>query len=127
MYLHNSRTMDMATTSILFIEFPELLFHLDPVIDSVYITGTCHFRLYFFYRRDIVVPFSHPLFDLATPFIAIPIHMAHPATPPTTPPVPSPTSPPQIVPSLSLLMMMTKQRQQTHLPDCPPDLVMALL
>ena len=69
------------------------------MIDSVYITGTCRFRLYFFFLRDFAVPLFHPLFDPATPFIAIPLHMAQPAPSPTVIP---PASPPQIVPSLSL-------------------------
>ena len=90
MYLHYSQTMDMVATTILFIEFPELQFHLDPVIDSVYITGTYCFCLFFFFRRDFIVPLSHPLFNPIAPFIAIPVYIAHPAAPP----VPPPASPP---------------------------------
>ena len=89
--------MDMAATAILYAELPELQFHYDPVIDSLYITATCHFHLYFFFRRGFAVPLFSPLFDPITPFLAIPLYMAHPAAPPVSPP----TSPPQVVPSLS--------------------------
>ena len=101
MYLHHSQTMDMAATAILFLKFLELQLHLDSVIDSLYITGTCHFCLYFFFHRDFTVPLSHLLFDPAAPFIAIPLHMTHPAASPAAPPVLRPASPPQVVPSLS--------------------------
>ena len=94
MYLCHSWAMDMAVMAILFIELLELQFHLDPMIESVYIIGTCHFCLHFFFRRDFAVPLSHPLFDPAVPFIAIPLHLAHPAA--LT--IPPPPSPPQIVP-----------------------------
>ena len=94
MYPRYSQTIDMAVTTILFIEFLKLQFHLDPVIDSVYIIGTCHFHLYFFF---CMVPLSHPLFDPTIPFIAILVHMAHLVASP----VPPPTSPPQVVASLS--------------------------
>ena len=89
MYLRHSQTTD--------IEFPELQFHLDPEIDFMYITDTCHFHLSFFFHKDFAVPLSHPLFDPVTPFIAILVHMAHLVASP----VPPPTSPPQVVASLS--------------------------
>ena len=99
--------MANATTGALFIEFPELHIHLDPFIDSVYISGSCHFRLYFFFRRDFVVPLMHPLFDpIALYIVIIPLYMAHPFPPPpavaalATPSPPA--SPPQQVPSISL-------------------------
>ena len=88
----------MDATTVLFIEFPDLQFHYDAMFDSLYITGACHFHMYFFAHRDFAVPFFHPLFDLAAPYIAIFLQVAHPA-PPTTPPAPA--SPPQVVPSLS--------------------------
>ena len=91
----------MAVTTILFIEFPELQIHLNPMIDSMYITRNCHFRLYFFFRRDFVVPLSHPLFDPAAPFLAILLYMAHPTPPLAALAASPPTSPPQVVPSLS--------------------------
>ena len=69
--------MDQAVTTFLFIEFPDLEFHIDPVIDSVYIICTYRFRLYFFFRKDFGVPLSHPLFDLVAPFTAIPHYTGH--------------------------------------------------
>ena len=53
MYLCHSQTMDMAAMTFFFIEFPELQFHLDPMIDSMYITGTCCFHLYFFFSQRL--------------------------------------------------------------------------
>ena len=101
-YPHHSQTMDQAATSILFIEFPDLQFHIDLVIEFIYITSTCRFRLYFCFHRDFLVPLFHPLFESVAPFIAIPLHMVQPA-PPLAPPVATPpASPPQVVPSLSL-------------------------
>ena len=67
---------------ILFVEFPKLHFHLDPIIDSVYIAGNCRFHFYFFFSRDFTVPLSHPLFDPTAPYVAIPIYLAHPFPPP---------------------------------------------
>ena len=83
----HSQTMNMAVIVI------ELQWHYDHVMDSLYMTGTCRFRLYFFFRRDFAVPLFHHLFDPTTTFLAIPLYMAHP--------VPPPASLPQIVPSLS--------------------------
>ena len=104
-----------AATGILFIEFPELHIHLDPFIDSVYISGSCCFRLYFFFRRDFAVLLMHPLFDPAAPYIVIPLYMAYPFLSPPAAPTPAlvvpvaaaltappPASPPQQVPSISL-------------------------
>ena len=99
MYSRHSQITKMDATTILFIEFPDLQFHHDPMFNSLYITSTCHFCLYFFAHRNFVVPLFHPLFDPTTPYIAIPLHMAHLA-PPTAPPA-APASPPQVVPSLS--------------------------
>ena len=83
MCLRHSQTMDMAVTTIL---FPELQFHYDPVIDSLYITATCRFYLYFFVRPDFAVRSFSPLFDTTTPFLAIPLYMAHPIAPPASSP-----------------------------------------
>ena len=93
--------------SILFIEFPDLHFHLDLVIDSVYIAGSYRFHFYFFFCKDFAVPLSHPLFDPSAPYIAIPLYMAHPFPPPPPPAavaatIVPPASPPQQVPSISL-------------------------
>ena len=101
-YLRHSQTMDQVVTSVLFIEFPDLQFYIEPVIDSVYITGTCHFRLYFFFLRSFAIPLFHLLFVPAAPFVAIPLHMAQLAPPLAPPAGAPPASPPQVVPSLSL-------------------------
>ena len=95
-------------TSVLFIEFPDLHIHLSPFIDFVYISGSCRFRLYFFFHRNFAVPLTHPLFDPSTPYVAIPLYTAHPVPPPlatAAPAVPAtapPASPPQQLPSISL-------------------------
>ena len=93
----HSQTMDMAATVILFAELPELQFHYDFTIDSLYIIATCCFRLYFFFSRDFAAPLFSPLFDLTTAFLATPLYMAHPKAPPVSPL----TSPLQVVPFLS--------------------------
>ena len=74
--------MDMATTVVLFTELLELRLHLDPMPDSIYITATCHVRLYIFFHRAFVVPLFSPLFDPVFPFLSIPLHMTHPVAPP---------------------------------------------
>ena len=89
--------MNMAATTILFTELLKLQFHYDPMIDSLYITATYHFHLYFFFHRDFAVPLFSPLFDPAAPFLAIPLYMAHPAAPSIS----SLASPPQLVLFLS--------------------------
>ena len=60
MYPRHSQTVMMDMTAVLFIEFSDLQFHFDPMFDSLYITGACCFRLYFFGRRDFAVPLFHP-------------------------------------------------------------------
>ena len=103
--------MDRAAIRVLFIEFPELYFHIDPYLDSVYTSGNCRFHFYFFLLQDFDVPLAHPQFDPSAPYIAIPLYMAHPFPPPAAaaaapavplvaPPVRA--SPPQVVPSLFL-------------------------
>ena len=93
-YPHHSQTATMDAMAVLFITFPDLQFHYDPMFDSLYITGTCHFRLYFFARRDFAVPLFHPLFDLTAPYIAISLQVAYPAPPAVSPIAPSaPASP----------------------------------
>ena len=99
----HSQTAAMDVTAVLFIEFPDLQVHYDPVFGSLYITSTYRFRLYFFALRDFAIPLFHPQFDPATPYIAIALHMAYPAPPAplaTTPPASPPTSPPQVIPAL---------------------------
>ena len=101
--------MANAATGVLFIEFPDLHIHLDPFIDSIYISGSCRFRLYFFFRCDSAVPLTRPLFDPSAPYVVIPLYMAHPFTPPpaaaaaaAVPAAAPPASPPHQVPSISL-------------------------
>ena len=70
---------------------------------SLYITGTCCFCFYFFSLRDFAVPLFHPQFDPAAPYIAIALHVAHPAPPvplAAAPPASPLTSPPQVIPAL---------------------------
>ena len=59
-------------------------------------TASSRFHLYMFFGRAFVVPLLNPLFDPSTPFLGIPLYMAHPipvpphqAPPPTTPPQPA--------------------------------------
>ena len=102
---HHSQIMENVATGVLFIEFPNLHFHLHPFMDSGYIAGSCRFHFYFFFNRDFVVPLTHPLFNPTAPYIAIPIYMAHPFPPPVAAvaaaPAASPAASPQQVPSIS--------------------------
>ena len=104
---HHSQTMENAVTSVLFLEFPDLHFHLNPVLDSVYITGSYRFRFYFFFSIDFAIPLSHPLFDPTIPYVAISIYVAHPFSPPAAAaavavaPVSPPAASPQQAPSMS--------------------------
>ena len=79
---------------VLFLEFPDLHFHLDLVLDSAYIASTCRFRFYFFFHRDFAVPLTYPLFDPSAPYIAILLYMAHPFPPLAVAPAAPPASPP---------------------------------
>ena len=100
----------MEVTAILFIELPEMQLHYDPMFDSLYIVGSCRFRLYLFSHRDFGIPLFHPVFDPSVPYFAMPLNVAHPAPPPppaapTTPialVATTPASPPQVVPGISL-------------------------
>ena len=62
MYLRHSQTAAMDATALLFIEFLDLQVHYDPIFGSLYITGTCRFRFYFFALIDFAVPLFHPQF-----------------------------------------------------------------
>ena len=72
MYPCHSQITKIDATTMLFIKFPDLQLHYDPMFDSLYITGTCHFRLYFFACRDFAIPLFRPLFDLVASYIACP-------------------------------------------------------
>ena len=91
----------MAT---LFLEIPDIHLHYDPLYDSLYIVGSCHFRLYLFSNRDFAAPLFHPTFGPAAPYFAILLHVAHPAPPPApvAPAAPLPASPLQAVPDFPL-------------------------
>ena len=78
--------------------------HYDPAFDSLYIVGSCHFRLYLFSNRNFVVPLFYSAFDPVAPYLAIPLHVVHPAPPPATA-APPPASPPQVVPDIPLSPM----------------------
>ena len=88
-------------TIVLFLEFPDVQLHYDPMFNSLYIIGSCRFCLYFFGRRDFSIPLFHPAFDPSVPYFSIPLHVAHHA-PPLAPAASPPTSPAQVVPDPSL-------------------------
>ena len=94
----------METTATLFVEIPDLELHYDPMYDSLYIVGSCHFRLYLFSNRDFVAPLFHPTFDLAAPYFAIPLRVVNPVPPPAPagPAALLPVSPLQAVSDFSL-------------------------
>ena len=91
----------METTATLFVEIPDLHLHYDPTYDSLYIVGSCHFRLYLFSNKDFAAPLFHPAFGPVALYSGIPLHVAHPA-PPATPAAPIPASPLQAVPDILL-------------------------
>ena len=103
----HSQTLVMVAMAALFIELPEMQLHYDPMFDSLYIVGSCRFRLYLFSHRDFGIPLFHPAFDPSVPYFAMPLHVAHP-TPPPPPIAPAasvatpPASPPQMVPNIPL-------------------------
>ena len=89
----HSQTMDVAMTIIVFAEMPELQWYYDHVIDSLSMIVTCWLRLYIFFCRNFAVPLFSPLFDPASPLLAIPLYMAHHVPPPVASPQPAhPTS-----------------------------------
>ena len=94
----------MDTTATLFFEIPEMQLHYDPMYDSLYIVGSCHFRLYLFSNRNFAAPLFHPAFDPIALYFVIPLHVAHPAPSPI-PAAPPPASPPQVVPDIPLSPM----------------------
>ena len=91
----------METTATLFLEIPDIHLHYDPMYDSLYIVGSCHFCLYLFSNRDFAAPLFHLTFDPAAPYFAISLHVAHPAPLPA-PAAPLPASPLQAVPDFPL-------------------------
>ena len=85
----------MDATTTLFLEFPDLQLHHDQMFDSLYIVGSCHFRLYLCSHKDFTIPLFHPTFDPSVPYFAIPLHVAHlvPPPPPAAPTTPTATPP----------------------------------
>ena len=77
----HSQIPEVEAIAVLFVEIPDMQLHYDPMFDSLYIVGSCRFRIYFFSRGDFAVPLFHPTFDPSTPYIAFPLHVAHPAPP----------------------------------------------
>ena len=91
----------MDATAVVFIEFPRLQLHYNPTYDSLYIVGSCRFRVYFFSSSDFTVPLFHPMFDPTVPYFAFPVSVAPPAPPPPAPAAqadPIPASPLHMVP-----------------------------
>ena len=76
-----SQIPEMEATTVLFVEIPDIQLYYDSMFHSLYIVGSCRFRIYFFSGRDFVVPLFHPVFDPSTPYIAFPLHIAHPSPP----------------------------------------------
>ena len=106
-FLCHSQTLVMEAMTVLFIELPEMQLHYDPMFDSLYIVGSCRFRLYLFSHRDFGIPLFHPAFDPLVPYFAMPLHVAHLAPlPPLVAPVAlvatPPASPPQVVSDIPL-------------------------
>ena len=118
----------MDVTTVLLLEIPDMQLHYDPMFDSLYIVGSCHFRLYLFSRRDFVIPLFHPTFDPSIPYFAIPLHVAHAAPPPppaalaTTPPA----SPPRWSRTSRSALRATHPRLLIH-PPPPLDLTQTTL
>ena len=77
----HSQIPEMDATIVLFVKIPDMQLHYDPIFNSLYIVGSCRFRIYFFCGRDFAVPLFDPAFDPSTPYIAFPLHVAHPAPP----------------------------------------------
>ena len=97
----------MDVMAVLFLEFPYMQLQYDPMFDSLYIVGSCRFRLYLFSHRDFAIPLCHPAFDPSVPYFSIHLHVVHlaPPPPPTAPVAlvaTPPASPTQVVLDISL-------------------------
>ena len=57
------------------------------------------FRLYVFFHRAFATLVHNPPFDSALPYLAIPVHLAHPPPPAPAPPQPVQQVPPESDPS----------------------------
>ena len=121
----------MEATTVLFIELPEMQLHYDPMFDSLYIVGSCRFRLYLFSHRDFGIPLFHPAFDPSVPYFVMPLHVAHPAPPPPlaapVAPVATPlASPPRWSRTSRSALRATHPRLPVH-PLPPLDLIQTTL
>ena len=61
-----------------FAEVPKWQWHYDHALDSLYLIATSRVRLYVFFQRAFAASLVSPLFDLAAPFLGVPLYMAHP-------------------------------------------------
>ena len=68
----------IAATIVFYAEVLEWQWHYNLALDSVYLMTTARFHLYVFFHRAFVVPLYSPLFDLTTPYLVVPLYMAHP-------------------------------------------------
>ena len=83
LYQCHSQMAGIVVTIVFYAKVPEWQWHYDLALDSLYLMATARFRLYVFFHRAFVVPLFSPLFDPTTPYLAIPVYMAHPpASPP---------------------------------------------
>ena len=57
---YHSQAMEMAETIVGFAELPEWHLHYDPVLDSLYITASCRFRLYIFFVVTLLFLYLAP-------------------------------------------------------------------
>ena len=83
----------IAVTIIFYAEVPEWQCHYNLALDSLYPMATARFRLYVFFHRAFAAPLYSPLFDSTTPYLVVPLYMAHldpvpplQAQPPAPPP-----------------------------------------
>ena len=109
--------MDMTT--VLFIELPDIQLHYNPMFDSLYIVGSCHFRLYLFSHWNFSIPLFHPVFDPSVPYFAMPLHMAHPAPQPPAAPIASVATPPASPPQVVLDILLSLESNPSEATDSP--------
>ena len=79
---------EMAAIIIFYVEVPEWQWHYDMALNSLYLIATTNFRLYIFFHKAFAAPVHSPLFDLTFPYLAVPVHLAHPPAPAPAPPPP---------------------------------------
>ena len=67
----------IAATIVFYAEVPEWQWHYDLALDLLYLIATARFRLYVLFRH-FAIPLYSPLFDPTTPYLVVPLYMAHP-------------------------------------------------